>query len=690
MGSTPSTSTHATSSRPPSGASLPYIKSEESVKFGEMSNLRLSSAQATSNSPQDEKSGVNDNGKVSSISLVKEVTQTMPITPSQSLGSSPAHELGSSDDTSLSTGPLWKVVLAVCPTLSEEILPGIYLHDLNEDIREYPRVRSVLNQLKVKCNGRGKPDIFPIYLGSAYPERALLASLKSSASELRARTLSMRDEMPFLSYRVGSILLANLHSRVEQDASFQSLCSIRRQIIRGAVGNGNRNGIGYPQRLERVEQCLRDAASLLARTSGFPMISAEKAEASIAILSQFHLDSSDVIIRDDGSSGTSVELSFNASSTKQTSPELRAQFSITHPIPHSTPAAAFSARTREKVVEPKGWKSTMPSNPTSTFPPKDYSTPAEFASSTTAFRPSFPEPPSRTSAMKTSFSLPLMSQQELAPLWKRGSKPSVPMRATSSYGAGSKSHLVNHDVAVQWRNRTFSDSTSREEGSQVAGAAFSNDPSEAGGRDGRGSWVSQNPSVDAANPSGFTTIARSLVFNGGLTRASKTLERGRGSGAAGVAITPAAGASLREVYQQACLEHKMRPNTGLLYLLPAEPFKRLASLDLSANYVGSKGIIPLLVAIKHNGDALRTLRLSHNNLENMEVMEVVDVLFSTSAGNSLTDLDLSYNPISRTSGQAILDLCIKRPNITNICLDGTTIPRQLLKAINETVGRSDM
>ncbi|CCW69816.1 unnamed protein product [Phytomonas sp. Hart1] len=106
--------------------------------------------------------------------------------------------------------------------------------------------------------------------------------------------------------------------------------------------------------------------------------------------------------------------------------------------------------------------------------------------------------------------------------------------------------------------------------------------------------------------------------------------------------------------------------------------------------MGLRGIVPLLEVLKHNGDALRTLRLSHNRLKNVEVMDIVDVLFNTPAGNALTDLDLSYNPISHISGQAILDLCIKRPNITTICLEGTTIPRQMIKTINDTIEKSVM
>lgn len=142
--------------------------------------------------------------------------------------------------------------------------------------------------------------------------------------------------------------------------------------------------------------------------------------------------------------------------------------------------------------------------------------------------------------------------------------------------------------------------------------------------------------------------------------------------------------SLVDIYQQACKGLGLRPNSVLLRTFPSSSGARLERIDMSSNYVGAKGLLPLFYVMEANGSGLVHLNLSSNNLENAEVLELLEVLCGD-AGENLSFLDLSYNPISQSGGQAILRLTKARPQLVSIQLKGTLIPPRLLQSIVENV-----
>lgn len=142
--------------------------------------------------------------------------------------------------------------------------------------------------------------------------------------------------------------------------------------------------------------------------------------------------------------------------------------------------------------------------------------------------------------------------------------------------------------------------------------------------------------------------------------------------------------SLVDIYQHACKVLGLRPNSVLLRTFPSSNGARLERIDMSSNYVGAKGLLPLFYVIEANGNELVHLNLSSNNLENAEVLELLEVLCGD-AGENLSCLDLSYNPISQSGGQAILRLTKARPQLVSIQLKGTLIPPRLLQNIVENV-----
>lgn len=142
--------------------------------------------------------------------------------------------------------------------------------------------------------------------------------------------------------------------------------------------------------------------------------------------------------------------------------------------------------------------------------------------------------------------------------------------------------------------------------------------------------------------------------------------------------------SLAEVYQEACKALGLRPNSVLQRTFPTRSGDFLERIDLSINYVGAKGLQPLFYVMEENRSHLQHLNLSSNNLENTEVLELLEVLCGE-AGENLASLDLSYNPISQSGGQAIYRLSKARPNLTSVQLKGTLIPPRLLQSIVEVV-----
>ncbi|SCU72025.1 Flagellar Member 4 [Trypanosoma equiperdum] len=138
---------------------------------------------------------------------------------------------------------------------------------------------------------------------------------------------------------------------------------------------------------------------------------------------------------------------------------------------------------------------------------------------------------------------------------------------------------------------------------------------------------------------------------------------------------------LRQQYVIFCRRACVKPNSMLMRLFPDKPGAFVSRIDTSVNYVGPKGFLPIMQVLRLNG-GLEYLNLSHNNLENDEVVELVQVLL-TECGASLCFLDLSNNPISLVGGAALLRLTQMRPLLLTVHVKGTLIPQQLCRSIQE-------
>jgi len=138
---------------------------------------------------------------------------------------------------------------------------------------------------------------------------------------------------------------------------------------------------------------------------------------------------------------------------------------------------------------------------------------------------------------------------------------------------------------------------------------------------------------------------------------------------------------LFEIYKYHCSKNMIKPNSGLLKVLPKTTGQYISEINMDYNYIGIKGIQPLLEILKINRH-LRVLNLKDNNLENNEIKALVQVLMNTE-DSTLTTLDLSNNPVSLAGGSALMELIQKKRSITECRLDGTLIQPKILEKIQD-------
>jgi hypothetical protein len=147
------------------------------------------------------------------------------------------------------------------------------------------------------------------------------------------------------------------------------------------------------------------------------------------------------------------------------------------------------------------------------------------------------------------------------------------------------------------------------------------------------------------------------------------------------------GLSLHDIYRAACQKAGLKPNSGLIRLLPKEPGRNVSTLNLDLNYIGNRGFLPLLEVLRCNR-GLTLLNLKDNNLENAEIRALCDVLLNAS-GEELCALDLSNNPISLPGAHSILELVQRRRTLTTLTLRGTLVQQTVVEQIMELARRND-
>ena len=139
--------------------------------------------------------------------------------------------------------------------------------------------------------------------------------------------------------------------------------------------------------------------------------------------------------------------------------------------------------------------------------------------------------------------------------------------------------------------------------------------------------------------------------------------------------------SLLDEYKSYCVDAGIKPNSGLLKTLPSVVGDFATTINLDLNYIGVKGLQPLLQILRRNR-GLKLLNLKDNNLENNEIRQLAQVLM-TECGDALQHLDLSNNPISLAGGSALMDLVASKKSLTTIVLRGTLIQPKVVEKIVE-------
>jgi len=151
--------------------------------------------------------------------------------------------------------------------------------------------------------------------------------------------------------------------------------------------------------------------------------------------------------------------------------------------------------------------------------------------------------------------------------------------------------------------------------------------------------------------------------------------------------TAKAAKSLREVYDDKCKEiHTSKPNSVILGMLPDKPSSTLSSdtLDLRRNYVGDKGLVPVLEVVQRSPQ-LRKLNFSENGLRNNSIKLMCAVLLKHPG---VTSIDVSDNYISEGAGRALEQLLKENPRITDLSFVNTKIDVDLRLRLKELLGQN--
>lgn len=142
-----------------------------------------------------------------------------------------------------------------------------------------------------------------------------------------------------------------------------------------------------------------------------------------------------------------------------------------------------------------------------------------------------------------------------------------------------------------------------------------------------------------------------------------------------------AGLSLKEIYVIHCKERRIKSNSDLLRVLSSIPddFSSLRLLDISQNYLGPKGIKPLLPIVECC-TSLAALNFSSQNLDK-ESLQLLCATLHTHP--SVVSINLSNNPLNITAGVVLLDFCRANTNIEEVLLYNTQIRGTIFSSIQE-------
>ncbi|RNF01321.1 calpain cysteine peptidase [Trypanosoma rangeli] len=147
--------------------------------------------------------------------------------------------------------------------------------------------------------------------------------------------------------------------------------------------------------------------------------------------------------------------------------------------------------------------------------------------------------------------------------------------------------------------------------------------------------------------------------------------------------------TLDDLYAFYCRRRGCKPNSSISKYLQEE-FTRhdqhrvLETVDLSKNYVGAKGIIPVLDLVK-NVKTVRRLD-ARNSMMGHEQLE--HLVYCLALHPSMEDVDVSDNALENSSVDLILQLLKTNENITTFRVDGNHFSPASVSVIEEYLGRN--
>ncbi|CAD2218078.1 hypothetical protein AGDE_14322 [Angomonas deanei] len=147
-----------------------------------------------------------------------------------------------------------------------------------------------------------------------------------------------------------------------------------------------------------------------------------------------------------------------------------------------------------------------------------------------------------------------------------------------------------------------------------------------------------------------------------------------------------AGLSLKEIYVKRCKEVGCKPNSSLRNALSDKPddFDSLSFIDVSKNFLGPKGILPLIDVVRC-AQKIHTLDFREQQLTNEVVKKLCHALVRH---QGITRINMSNNPITIAAGTYILELVIQNSNIEYIGLDNTVVRQAVLEKVNTMTAKN--
>eukprot|EP00759_Apiculatamorpha_spiralis_P015311 PhF_6_TR21961/c0_g1_i1/m.31230 len=135
--------------------------------------------------------------------------------------------------------------------------------------------------------------------------------------------------------------------------------------------------------------------------------------------------------------------------------------------------------------------------------------------------------------------------------------------------------------------------------------------------------------------------------------------------------------NLGDEYRKNCTLLRCKINSGVLAVLSRTDVVGLEVIDLSDNYVGRTGVVPLLQTLR-GVSSLRHLNLSSNYLTNDSVRALCT---SLNGHQGLQYIDLSSNPISHSSGKYLRAFLNANPNVKSVRVHNTLMNPALRRII---------